>query len=54
MDISLLILDVDLKWARLIPDTFLMQEIVRTMGDYYADDLEHGVSVERPFIFNIV
>jgi hypothetical protein len=53
MDILLLILDIDLQWVRLMPNTFLMQEIVRTTGDYYYDDQEHGVSVERPFIFTI-
>ncbi|KAH8730057.1 hypothetical protein GQ44DRAFT_700747, partial [Phaeosphaeriaceae sp. PMI808] len=42
-----------LQWVRLMPNTFPMQEIVRTTGDYYADDQEHGVSVERPFIFTI-
>ncbi|KAF1365902.1 hypothetical protein EJ07DRAFT_93637 [Lizonia empirigonia] len=53
MDILLLILDIDLQWVRLMPNTFPMQEVVRTMGDYYADDQENGVSVERPFIFTI-
>ncbi|KAF1916857.1 hypothetical protein BDU57DRAFT_447727 [Ampelomyces quisqualis] len=53
MDILLLIIDIDLKWARLMPNTFPVQEIVRTMGDYHADDQENGVSVERPFIFTI-
>jgi hypothetical protein len=36
-----------------MPNTFPMQEIVRTAGDYYDDDQENGVSVERPFIFTI-
>ncbi|KAF2867441.1 hypothetical protein BDV95DRAFT_502720 [Massariosphaeria phaeospora] len=42
-----------LQWVSLMPNTFPMQEIVRTTGDYYADDQENGVSVERPFNFTI-
>lgn len=53
MDIHLLILDKDLQWVRLMPNTFPMQEIVRTTGDYYADDQENGISVERPFMFTM-
>ncbi|KAH7389378.1 hypothetical protein DE146DRAFT_663917 [Phaeosphaeria sp. MPI-PUGE-AT-0046c] len=44
---------VGLEWARLMPNTFPMQEIVRMMGDYYDDDQEQGISVQRPFIFTI-
>lgn len=36
-----------------MPNTYPMQEIVRTVGESYADDQEHGVAVERPFIFAI-
>ncbi|KAF2799225.1 hypothetical protein K505DRAFT_404737 [Melanomma pulvis-pyrius CBS 109.77] len=39
--------------AMLMPDTFTMQEIIRTAADNCLEDEENGVSVERPFIFTI-
>ncbi|KAH7402644.1 hypothetical protein BKA66DRAFT_604208 [Pyrenochaeta sp. MPI-SDFR-AT-0127] len=39
--------------GNLMPNTFLMQEIIRTATDYYCEDVDTGASVERPFIFTI-
>jgi len=36
-----------------MPNTFLMQEIIRTAVDNYFDDLENGMLTECPFIFTI-
>ncbi|KAF2245107.1 hypothetical protein BU26DRAFT_76960 [Trematosphaeria pertusa] len=39
--------------AALMPNTFMMQEIIRTAVDQYVDDQENGISVERPVVFTI-
>ncbi|KAF2177149.1 hypothetical protein K469DRAFT_742674 [Zopfia rhizophila CBS 207.26] len=39
--------------ATLLPNTFTMQEIIRTAVDNYFYDMENGVPIERPFIFTI-
>ncbi len=36
-----------------MPNTFTMQEIIRTAVDNYIDDVENGMMVERPYIFTI-
>ncbi len=36
-----------------MPNTFIMQEIIRTAADNYFEDKENGMSVERPFIFTV-
>lgn len=40
-----------IKGASLMPNTFKMQEIIRTAVDNYEDDVEEGLSIERPFLF---
>ncbi|KAF1828188.1 hypothetical protein BDW02DRAFT_635342 [Decorospora gaudefroyi] len=42
-----------LNRATLMPNTFIMQEIIRTAADNYFEDKENGMSVERPFIFTV-
>ncbi|KAF1954678.1 hypothetical protein CC80DRAFT_449014 [Byssothecium circinans] len=39
--------------ATLMPNTFTMQEIIRTAVDNYFENKENGMSVEPPFIFTI-
>lgn len=39
--------------ATLMPNTFLMQEFMRTAYDNYLDDRENSLTVELPFIFII-
>ncbi|KAF2755774.1 hypothetical protein EJ05DRAFT_503226 [Pseudovirgaria hyperparasitica] len=48
-------------WARLplsdgivlLPNTFTMQEIIRTAMDNYDLDIEEGSDVDRPYIFTV-
>ncbi|KAF1969800.1 hypothetical protein BU23DRAFT_539186 [Bimuria novae-zelandiae CBS 107.79] len=44
---------IALNTATLMPNTFMMQEIIRTAADNYFEDKENGLSVELPFIFTI-
>ncbi|KAF1961564.1 hypothetical protein CC80DRAFT_488036 [Byssothecium circinans] len=39
--------------AVLMPNTFMMQEIIRTAVDQYVDDRENSISGERPIVFTI-
>ena len=36
-----------------MPNTFMMQEIIRTAAENYFEDKENDISVECPFIFTI-
>ncbi|KAF2470849.1 uncharacterized protein BDR25DRAFT_261103 [Lindgomyces ingoldianus] len=39
--------------ATLMPNTFMMQEIIRMAADNYFENKENGMSIERPFIFTV-
>ena len=39
--------------AFLMPNTFMMQELVRSAVDQYIDDMEQGFSIECPVVFTI-
>ncbi|KAF2788227.1 hypothetical protein K505DRAFT_255994 [Melanomma pulvis-pyrius CBS 109.77] len=47
-------LDIALNRAPLMPNTLMMQEIIRTAVDRYFENKENGMSVERPFILTIL
>jgi len=48
-----LIVCVVYKGAMLMPNTFTMQENIRTEVDYYFDNEELGKPLETPFVYSI-
>jgi len=36
-----------------MPNTIMMQEIIRTAAENYFEDEENGMSVDPPFMFTI-
>lgn len=41
------------RGAMMMPNTFTMQEIIRTQIDNYFDEEELGKEVETPFVYTI-
>lgn len=50
---TLLILGTALDRASLMPNTYTMQEIIRSAAENYLENKENGISIEPPFIFTI-